>query len=146
MEKQLSGGESDQGWDVLFIAVKGGSRAVWGGWPIAVVWIQCFSFSSRGRTMEQSIAERWSRGIELILDPWEGSVTWCGDVGRRRGGTEEGKGRRWHLLGWRKSYWAKKWRKFMRSIQLLQMDGKDLNELCVNLFFLKKIYIYANEI
>jgi hypothetical protein len=53
-------------------------------------------------------------------------VRWCGNVGRRRGGTGAGKWRRWHQLGWRESYWTEKWRKFTRSIQLLQMDGEDL--------------------
>jgi hypothetical protein len=40
-----------------------------------VVWIQCFSFSSRGEAIEKSIAERSSRGSEIILAQWEGSVT-----------------------------------------------------------------------
>jgi hypothetical protein len=31
---------------------------------MAVVWLQCFSFSSRGEAMEQS------RGSELILASW----------------------------------------------------------------------------
>jgi hypothetical protein len=31
MDTQLSGGESGQGWDDLFIAVEGGSQAVRGG-------------------------------------------------------------------------------------------------------------------
>jgi hypothetical protein len=39
IETRLSGGESGQGWDDLFIAVEGGSRAVWGGWPTVVVHI-----------------------------------------------------------------------------------------------------------
>jgi hypothetical protein len=37
MEMRLSDGESDQGRDDIFIAVEGVSRAVWGGWPIAMV-------------------------------------------------------------------------------------------------------------
>jgi hypothetical protein len=44
---------------------------------------------------------------------------WHHNVRRRRGGNGEGKGRRWCQLDWCESYWAKKWRKFMRSIQLL---------------------------
>jgi hypothetical protein len=42
----------------FFIAVEGGSQAVQGGWPAAVVWIQCFSFDPRGEAMRRSIAER----------------------------------------------------------------------------------------
>jgi hypothetical protein len=56
------------------------------------------------------------------------------DVDRRRGGTEEGKERRRHLLSWRES-WTKKWRKFTRRIQLLQMNGEYLKQRWVNLFF-----------
>jgi hypothetical protein len=48
MHTRLSGGESGQGWDDIFIAVGGGSQAVRGGWPAAVVWIQFFDFGSRG--------------------------------------------------------------------------------------------------
>jgi hypothetical protein len=48
------------------------------------------------------------------------------DVDRRRGDTGDGNGRRRRQLGWRKSYWAKKWRKYTRSIQLIQMDSEDL--------------------
>jgi hypothetical protein len=65
-----------------------------------------------------------------------GMVWRCGDVGRRRGGTGGGKGRRRRQLGWCKSYWAKKWRKFTITIQRLQMDGEDLKQWWVNLFFL----------
>jgi hypothetical protein len=47
METRLSGGESDQGCDNLYIAVEGESRTVWEGWQAAVVQIQYFVFSSR---------------------------------------------------------------------------------------------------
>jgi hypothetical protein len=57
------------------------------------------------------------------------------DVNQRRGDTGDGKGMRRLQLGWHKSYWAKKWRKFMRSIQLVQKDGGDLNQWWVNLIF-----------
>jgi hypothetical protein len=33
---------------IFFIAVEGGSRAVRGGWPAAVVRIQCVDFGLRG--------------------------------------------------------------------------------------------------
>jgi hypothetical protein len=59
------------------------------------------------------------------------------DVSRRRSNTGEGKGRRWCQLGWRESYWAKTWRKFTRSIQLLQMNGEDLKQQWVTLIFFK---------
>jgi hypothetical protein len=48
---RLSGGESDQGVDDLFIAGEGASWIVRGGWPVVVVWIQCFDFGSRGEAM-----------------------------------------------------------------------------------------------
>jgi hypothetical protein len=48
METCLSGEEIGQGCDDPFIAVKGGSQTVRGGWSTTVVRIQCFSFSSRG--------------------------------------------------------------------------------------------------
>jgi hypothetical protein len=51
-----------------------------------------------------------------------------GGIGRRRGNTEEGKGRRQFQLAQHESYWAKKCEKFMRPIQLLQMDGEDLEQ------------------
>jgi hypothetical protein len=43
---------------IFFIAVDHGSRAVRGGWPVAVVWIQCFIFNLRGEAMGRNIAER----------------------------------------------------------------------------------------
>jgi hypothetical protein len=36
--------------DDFFIAVEGGSGAVWVGWPAAMVQIQNFSFGSRGES------------------------------------------------------------------------------------------------
>jgi hypothetical protein len=36
------------------------------------------------------------------------TVRWRDDVGRRRGDTEEGKGRKRCQLGWHESYWTKK--------------------------------------
>jgi hypothetical protein len=72
----VSGGENGQGWDDLFIAVEGESRAVRGGWPMAVVRIQCSGFDLKGEAMGWNIGGRWSGGIELVLAPWEGSVTW----------------------------------------------------------------------
>jgi hypothetical protein len=78
----------------FFIIEEGDSRTVRVGWPAVVVWIQCFNFGLRGEVTGRSVAERFNRGRELILAPWEGSVTRCGDISRRRGGTGEGKGRR----------------------------------------------------
>jgi hypothetical protein len=63
IEIRLSGGESDHGWDYLFIAMNVGSRVVWGGWPAVVVWIQCFSFRSRGEATWWSVAGRWSGDV-----------------------------------------------------------------------------------
>jgi hypothetical protein len=50
MKTQLSGDESGQDWDDFFYnsGSEGRSRAVRGGWPTMMVWIQCFGFSSRG--------------------------------------------------------------------------------------------------
>jgi hypothetical protein len=69
IETQLSGGESDQGWGDLFIAVEGGSQAVQGGWLAAAVQIQCFDFSSKWEVTGRSVARRWSRSSKLILIP-----------------------------------------------------------------------------
>jgi hypothetical protein len=80
MDTWLSGGESDQGRDDLFIAVEGGSRVVRGGWLAMVVWIQYFGFRLRGEAIGWSIAGRWSGGSKLILVQWEGRVTRCGVV------------------------------------------------------------------
>jgi hypothetical protein len=137
METWLNGEESGQSWDDIFIVMEGGSRAVQGGWLAAVVQIQCFGVGSRGEATERNIVERWSRGSKLVFAPLEGSVAWHGDVGRRKGDTGEGKERKWRQLGWYKFYWAKKWRKSIRSIQLLQIDGEDLKQRWVNLIFLK---------
>jgi hypothetical protein len=51
MEIKMSGEESDQGRDDIFLAVEGGSWVVRGGWPATVVWIPCFSFGSRGEAI-----------------------------------------------------------------------------------------------
>jgi hypothetical protein len=80
------GGESEQGWDDIFIAVDGGCRAVLGGWPAAAVRIQCFSFILRGDATGRTIAERWSGGNELILALWEESVIQRGGVATSIGG------------------------------------------------------------
>jgi hypothetical protein len=78
-----------RGWPRLrwfFYSSGGGSRAVRGGWSAAVVQIQCFSFDSRGETTWQRVIERWNRGSELILSPWEGSVTRRSSVATSAGG------------------------------------------------------------
>jgi hypothetical protein len=66
------------------------------------------------------------------------TTRWRDNIGPRRGNTKDGKGRRRRQLDWHEFYWAKKWRKSTRSIQLLQMDGEDLKETWVNIIFLKK--------
>jgi hypothetical protein len=43
---------------MTFLAVESVSWAVRGGWPTAVVQIQCFYFSSRGDATRQNVAER----------------------------------------------------------------------------------------
>jgi hypothetical protein len=58
METRLSGRESGQSLDALYIAVEGGSRAVWGGWLAVAVRIQCFSFDSTGEATRRSVAGR----------------------------------------------------------------------------------------
>jgi hypothetical protein len=75
----LSGGESGRGQDDLFIALEGESQTVQGGWLTTVVRIQCFSERDEAEATRSS---------------WRGTMRWCGDVGQRRGDTEEGKGRR----------------------------------------------------
>jgi hypothetical protein len=49
MKTWLSGWESSQSEDDLFIAVEGESRMVQGGWSTAVVRIQCFNLARDGR-------------------------------------------------------------------------------------------------
>jgi mannose-6-phosphate isomerase-like protein (cupin superfamily) len=46
---RLSGDESDQCCDDIFIVVEGESQTVRGGWPVtvAVAQMQCFGFGSR---------------------------------------------------------------------------------------------------
>jgi hypothetical protein len=101
METRLSGGESDHGWDDLFIAVEGGSQMVWGGWPVAVVRIQCFGFRSRGEARGRSIAERWSKGSRLVLALWEGNVTWRSRVAASaRGEAALGRGKGGDDVSW----------------------------------------------
>jgi hypothetical protein len=39
------------------------------------------------------------------------TMRWRGDIGRKRGGTEEGKGRTQRQLGCRESYWDEKMKK-----------------------------------
>jgi hypothetical protein len=75
IETRWSGGESDQSWDDLFIAVMDESRTVRGGWPAAVVWIQYFGFSSIWEMTGWSVARRWSGGSELIFTLWKGNMT-----------------------------------------------------------------------
>jgi hypothetical protein len=79
---------------IFFIAVEGRNWAVWGGWLAAVVWIQCFGFGSRGETVEQSVAKRWSGDSKLAMGRKRDMTLRNDDIGRRRGATREGKGRR----------------------------------------------------
>jgi hypothetical protein len=58
MQTQLSGGESDQYLDDIFIVVEGGSRAVRGEWSTAVVRIQCFGFGSKEEATGRSVIGR----------------------------------------------------------------------------------------
>jgi hypothetical protein len=102
METRLSGEESNQDWDDLFIAVEGGTHVVRGGWTDMVMQIQCFSFDSRGKVTWWCIIRRWMRRQWARLDSMErksDTVRWRGDVGRRRGGTGEGKDSKRHQLG-----------------------------------------------
>jgi hypothetical protein len=101
MEKRLSGGENDQGWDDIFITVEGDSRVVRGGWPMGVVRIQCFDFGSRGNAIRRSIVRKWSRDSELVLAPWEESVTrHNGVVTSAWGETAPGRGKRGDDTNW----------------------------------------------
>jgi hypothetical protein len=113
------------------------SRAIRGGWATLVVHIMLWFRLERGgngtkryRKMKyRQRARLCSMGRKRDM-PW-----WRDDIARRISDTEEGKGRRRRQLGWRESYLTEKWRKFTRSIQLLQMDGEDLKQLWVNFFF-----------
>jgi hypothetical protein len=67
--------ESDQYWDNLFITVEGESQAVCGGWPVVMVWIQCFNFGSRRETRRWIIIGRWNGSSKFVLAPCEGNVT-----------------------------------------------------------------------
>jgi hypothetical protein len=61
----------------------------------------------------QSVVGRWSGVSELVLAPWEGSVTRRGGVATSTGGeVASGRGKGGGI----------------RSIQLLQMDVEDLNQ------------------
>jgi hypothetical protein len=93
-----------------------------------VVRIKCFGFGSMGEMMGWSIAEGWRGGSELVLVAWEGSVTRCsGMVTSARGEAALGKGKEGGDTSWAND-WAKKWRKSMLSIQLIQMDGEYLKQ------------------
>jgi hypothetical protein len=58
IETQLSGKESGQDYDNLFIVVEGESQAVRRWWLVAVVHIQCFNFSSRGEVTVRNVIGR----------------------------------------------------------------------------------------
>jgi hypothetical protein len=78
METRLSGGENDQGWDDLFIAVEGWSQAVWGGWPVAVVWLNASVLAREERQqtkryqMMKQRRQTWLHGKEA----WHNAVEW----------------------------------------------------------------------
>jgi hypothetical protein len=62
------------------------SRTIQVRWPTVVVRIQYFSFGSRREATGLSIAGRRRGDNELILAPWEGSVTQCDGVTMSIGG------------------------------------------------------------
>jgi hypothetical protein len=45
-----------------------------------VVWIQCFGFDLKEEATGRSIAERKSGASEIVLAPWEESMTQRGSV------------------------------------------------------------------
>jgi hypothetical protein len=94
----------------------------------------------------RNVIERWSRPRARFgsMRRKRAMMWWNGDVGQRRGTTREGKETRRRQLGWRESYWAEK--KSMRTIQLLQMDGEDLNQWWINLIFLKHMHVRSSFI
>jgi hypothetical protein len=116
-----------------------------------VVWIQCGGPErvACGGGVDSMLQFRLERGGDRTKRCWKmnrrqrarlGSIgrkcdtmRWCDDVDRSRDGTEERKGRRRCHLGLCESYRAKKWRKFIQLIQLVEMDGEDLNHQWVNL-------------
>jgi hypothetical protein len=55
---QLSGMESDQCWDELFIVVEGESQMIRVGWPVMMVRIQYFDLDSREEATGRIIAGR----------------------------------------------------------------------------------------
>jgi hypothetical protein len=69
----------------FFIAVEGGSQAVWGGWLATVVRVQYFCFSSRGGNVIKH-CQKISGGSDLVLAPREGSVTRCSGMATSAGG------------------------------------------------------------
>jgi hypothetical protein len=84
-----------------FYSSVGWESAVKGGWPTVVVWIQCFSFSSKGETTWRSIAGRWNEDSELILATWEWSVTRRGGVMTLdEGEATSGRGKRVDNISW----------------------------------------------
>jgi hypothetical protein len=110
IETCLSGGESDQSWDDLFIAVHGES-----GYPGRMVW------GSGADLMFQFRLERGGDGTkccqEMNQRQWVclgsmgrkcNTAWWRDDVRQRRGSTGEGKERRRHQLDGHEFYWVKK--------------------------------------
>jgi hypothetical protein len=83
METWLSGEESGQDWDDIFIVVEGSSRSVRVGWPVVVVLIQCFGFSSRREAMGRVLPEDEDEAVSLS---WlHGKEAWHG-MARSAGG------------------------------------------------------------
>jgi hypothetical protein len=102
MKMRLSSGESDQGWEDLFIVVMDGNWAVRGGWPTTMVLIQYFDFGLREEaTGWISVVGRWSGGGKLVLPLCKGSATRHGGVVTSTG--EEmtpGRGKRENDISW----------------------------------------------
>jgi hypothetical protein len=67
----------------FFIAVEGGSQAVWGGWLATVVRVQYFCFSSRGGQCDQALPKDKRRQRSRLGSKGRkcDTMQWNGDVG-----------------------------------------------------------------
>jgi hypothetical protein len=63
---RMSGGESEQDCNNLFIAAEGGSRTVWRGRSMTVVRIQCYSSAREERRRDKSLPEGALKQKNLI--------------------------------------------------------------------------------
>jgi hypothetical protein len=96
-------------------------RLVGGGGADSIFWFWLEMGGNRTKRYQKMMRRKRARIGSMGM---KCDTTWlCGNVGQRRCGTKEGKGRRRHQVGWHKSFLAKKIKK-VHMVDSIATNGR----------------------